>query len=116
MGKWPIRRSFVCVCLCVCVFFFFFFGGGGGGRKGRVGGRDKEKKKSAIITARVQNLAFCLIGRKTKDPLSHVSIGYVIACFTSEVISKLWRPRREMRRANFPLLLLRLLKTSSTNR
>ena len=40
----------------------------------------------------VQNLNFCLIGRKTKESLtvslSHTPIGYMIACLTSSAISK----------------------------
>ena len=40
----------------------------------------------------VQNLDFCLIGRKTKESLtgsfSHIPIGYMIACLTSGAISK----------------------------
>ena len=43
-------------------------------------------------SAPVQNLDFCLIGRKTKESItgsfSHIPIGYMIACLTSGAISK----------------------------
>ena len=99
-----------------------FFGGARKCGSARVGGREKGEKNNAWYnncTSRlplVQILDFCLIGRKTKDSLTHVPIGYMIAFLTFGVISKLWWPSREMWTANFSLLLLRLLKTSSTNR
>ena len=61
-------------------------------------GFSKARKKYAwyiYCTSRlppVQNLVFCLIGRKTKESLtvslSHNPIGYMIACLTSGAISR----------------------------
>ena len=63
--------------------------------------RSGEGRKKQRLILLLQILDLCLIGRKTKDSLSHVPIGYMIACLTSGVISKLWRPPREMRTAKF---------------
>ena len=50
----------------------------------RVGGREKEKKPRLIQLLQKSSTA-SLIGRKTKDFLSHVPIGYMIAFLTSGV-------------------------------